>query len=272
MTGYIFIAFILLVTAYFSIQTNFAGKYPSFEVILSSVNIIMLLVVPILTMRCLAEERNSKTDQLLYSLPVSVPKIILAKYLAMCTVFLIAVGVMALYPLILSIYGTVYFLNAYSAIFGFYLLGCSLIAIGMFMSSLTESQIISAVLSFGILFFMFLMTSITSMLPSTSLESYVGFAVLILALALLIYYMMKNYWVAFTAAALGEVILAFFYFTNRSAFEGSLASFMGSLALFDRIDTFIYGIFDLASVIYYISVIAVFIFLSIQSVEKRRWS
>ena len=272
MIGYIFVAFILVITGIFSTMQNFLGRYPLFEVILGNITFIMMLVVPILTMRVMAEERNTKTDQLLYSLPVSVKQIVMAKYMAMCTVLLIPVGVMMLYPVILSLYGKVNFLSAYTGIFGFFLLGAALIAIGMFMSSLTESQIISAVISFGAIFLIYLMRGLASMIPNTAVASYIGFALLVLVFALIVYLMTKNYWLAFGTAAVIELVISVLYFVKRSMFAGAFPSFMTWLSLFDRLSNMIEGIFDLTAVIYYLSVITLFVFFTIQSVEKRRWS
>ena len=139
MTGYIFIGFMLVVTGIFTTLINLISTYPSFENVLSNITIVFLLIIPILTMRSVAEERHSKTDQLLYSLPVSVTQVVLAKYLAMFTVFLIPVGIIALYPLILSIFGTVYLGTAYGALLGFTLLGGVLIAIGYEVDSVTDT-------------------------------------------------------------------------------------------------------------------------------------
>ncbi|MCL2517150.1 MAG: ABC transporter permease [Oscillospiraceae bacterium] len=272
MIGYIFIAFLLIVTGIFAAATNFRGRYPAFEVVLSNVNLIMLLIVPILTMRVMAEEKSAKTDQLMFSLPVSMSQIVISKYLAMCTVYLIPICVMALYPIVLSFFGTVYFLSAFSGLLGYYLLGCALISIGMFLSSLTESQVIAAVMSFGVLLALFLMRGLTSMMPQTAQASYIGFAALLLAFSLVVYLMTKNYWIAFTVAAVSEIILAIVYQFNRIWFGGAFQSLMTWLSLFDRVDSFIYGLFDLTAVVYYLSVIVIFIFLSVQSIEKRRWS
>ena len=272
MIGYIFVAFILLITGIFATAQSFIGHYPAFEVILGSVTFVMMLVVPILTMRVMAEERNTKTDQLLYSLPVSVSQVIFAKFFAMCTVLLIPIGVMMLYPIVLSLYGAVNFLSAYTGIFGFFLLGAALIAIGMFMSSLTESQIISAVISFGAFLVIYLMRGLSSLIPNTAVASYIGFAVLVLAFVVIVYMMTKNYWLCFGIAAVLELVLSIFYFVKRTSFVGMFPSFMTWLSLFDRLDNMLFGIFDLTSVVYYFSVIVLFVFFSIQSVEKRRWS
>lgn len=272
MTGYIFIGFMLAVTGIFTTLINLMSTYPSFENVLSNITIVFLLIIPILTMRSVAEERHSKTDQLLYSLPVSVTQIVLAKYLAMFTVFLIPVGIIGLYPLILSIFGTVYLGTAYGALLGFTLLGGALIAVGMFMSSLTESQVIAAVTSFGVIFAMYLMSAIASLIPAGAMASLVAFAVVVLIFAGVVYSLTKNSTVAGITAAAGAFILAGIYFINSSIFDGLFANVLNWLSVFDRFSTFTTGLFDLTSVVYYVSLIILFVFGTVQSVEKRRWS
>lgn len=272
MTGYIFIGFMLAVTGIFTTLINLISTYPSFENVLSNITIVFLLIIPILTMRSVAEERHSKTDQLLYSLPVSVTQIVLAKYLAMFTVFLIPVGIIGLYPLILSIFGTVYLGTAYGALLGFTLLGGALIAVGMFMSSLTESQVIAAVTSFGVIFAMYLMSAIASLIPAGAMASLVAFAVVVLIFAGVVYSLTKNSTVAGITAAAGAFILAGLYFINSSIFDGLFANVLNWLSVFDRFSTFTTGLFDLTSVVYYVSLIILFVFGTVQSVEKRRWS
>ena len=272
MTGYIFIGFMLAITGIFTTLINLISTYPSFENVLSNITIVFLLIVPILTMRSVAEERHSKTDQLLYSLPVSVTQVVLAKYLAMFTVFLIPVGIISLYPLILSIFGTVYLGTAYGALLGFTLLGASLIAVGMFMSSLTESQVIAAVTSFGVIFAMYLMSAIASLIPAGAMASLIAFAVVVLIFAGVVYSLTKNSTVAGITAAAGAFILAGIYFINSSIFDGLFANVLNWLSVFDRFSTFTTGLFDLTSVVYYVSLIILFVFCTVQAVEKRRWS
>ena len=272
MTGYIFIGFMLAITGIFTTLINLISTYPSFENVLSNITIVFLLIIPILTMRSVAEERHSKTDQLLYSLPVSVTQIVLAKYLAMFTVFLIPVCIIGLYPLILSIFGTVYLGTAYGALLGFTLLGGALIAVGMFMSSLTESQVIAAVTSFGVIFAMYLMSAIASLIPAGAMASLVAFAVVVLIFAGVVYSLTKNSTVAGITAAAGAFILAGIYFINSSIFDGLFANVLNWLSVFDRFSTFTTGLFDLTSVVYYVSLIILFVFGTVQSVEKRRWS
>ena len=147
MIGYLFIFFILLLTGIYFSAYQLGASYPRFEYTLSALTFVFLISVPILTMRVLAEERKQKTDQLLLTAPVSVEKIVLGKYFALVTIFAIPMLIMCFYPLLMTKFGTVSLGAAYTAVLGFFLLGCANLAIGVFISSLTESQVIAAVLT-----------------------------------------------------------------------------------------------------------------------------
>lgn len=272
MSGYVFIAFLLLFVGIFVTAVNLMSAMASFEYALSNMTMVFLFVIPILTMRSLAEERHARTDQLLYSLPLKVSDIVLGKYFAMLTVFLIPVGVMCLYPILLSLFGTVNFAAAYSAIFAYFLLGGALIAICMFMSALTESQIIAAVLSFGVLLVCYLMRAIALMVPATAMASYLCLMAVAILFALVVWLLTRNSLITLIAAAVCVLPLSAAYYFKRAAFEGLFADLLGTLSVFDRFNNFIMGIFDVTAIVYYLSIIVFFLFLSIQSVEKRRWS
>lgn len=273
MTGYVVIAFLLMVTGIFSVNVNFLSGYANFEYSLSSVSFVLLFVIPILTMRSVSEEWQTKTSQLLFSLPVPMYKVIAGKYLAMLTVLAIPTGVMMIYPLILSAFGTVSFATAYTSILGFFLLGAALTAIGLFVSSLTGSQMIAAVIGFASMLACYLMSGLASMLPSGALASYVAFTVAALLFAMLVYHLTHNFWVAFGTAAVPEIALIAVYIFDDSLLAGSFAKCLNWLSLFERFDGIVYSsMFDLTSMIYFISVAVLFVFFTVESVEKRRWS
>lgn len=126
-----------------------------------------MLTVPILTMRILAEEKRCKTDQLILTAPVSVGGIVMGKFLALLTIFAIPVAIICFYPLIMAQYGSVPMGEAYLSILAYFLFGMTAIAIGLFLSSVTESQVIAAVLTFLVLFLGYMMDSICSIISST---------------------------------------------------------------------------------------------------------
>ena len=140
--------------------------------------IILLIAVPVLTMRSMSEEHRSRTDQLLLTSPVSLWSVVMGKYLSMVTVFAIPVAVSCLCPLIIQANGTAYLAEDYGAILTFFLLGCVYISIGLFISSLTESQLIAAAGTFGVLLLLILWPSLISFLPVTAEGSLAGLLLL----------------------------------------------------------------------------------------------
>ena len=270
MVGYLFIFFILVLTGIYFSAYQLSAAYPKFEYTLSAVTFVFLIGVPILTMRVLAEERKQKTDQLLLTAPVSVGNIVIGKYLALVTVYAIPILVMCTYPLIMSKFGTVAFGSAYTAILGFFLLGCANIAIGVFMSALTESQVIAAVLTFVLLFAFYMMNGISSFFSKTSMSTCVTFGLLILAAAIILYTMIKNALISAIAAVIGEVILVVIYVVKSSVFEGGIQKVLNIFNLSGHFDNFTSNIFDIKGIVYFLSVIAVCLFLTMQSISKRR--
>ena len=272
MTGYLFIFFILLLTGIYFSAYQLDIAYPKFEYTLSAMTFVFLICVPILTMRTLAEERKQKTDQLLLTSPVSVGKIIMGKYLALVTVFAIPMAIICFYPLVMSKFGDISFGSAYTAVLGFFLLGCANLAIGVFISSLTESQVIAAVLTFVFLFAFFMMNGISSFFSEGALSTCITFGLLILAAAIIIYSMIKNFLISALICVIGEAALAVVYVINSSFFAGGIQKVLQIFNLSGHFDNFANGIFDINGIVYYLSVIAVCAFLTVQSIVKRRWN
>jgi len=272
MIGYIFIFFTLVMTGIYFTAYNLQSGYPIFGVTLSAVTFIFLIAVPILTMRVLAEERKQKTDQMLLTAPVSVSDIILGKYLALVTIYCIPTVIIGLYPLIMRMFGTVSLPMSYTALLGFFLLGCADIAIGVFLSSVTESQVIAAVLSFIVLFGCYVISGIASFFSQTAMASVLAFGVLVLLLAVIIYAMTKSSFVASVVGLAGEIIIAVVYMIKSSLFEGAIQKLLEIFNISSHLTTFIDGMLDLTGVVYFLSIVTVFLFLAMQSIVKRRWS
>lgn len=272
MIGYLFIFFILLLTGIYFSAYQLDASYPRFEYTLSALTFVFLISVPILTMRTLAEERKQKTDQLLLTAPVSVGKIVMGKYLALVTIFAIPMAIICLYPLVMSKFGTVSFGTAYTGILGFFLLGCANLAIGVFISSLTESQVIAAVLTFVFLFAFFMMNGISSFFSEGALSTCITFGLLILAASIIIYTMIKNFLISAVICLIGEAALAVVYVVNSSFFAGGIQKVLQIFNISGHFDNFANGIFDVNGIVYFLSVIAVCMFLTVQSIVKRRWN
>lgn len=271
-SGYVFGAFLLLFAGIYTTDINLNAGLTNFEYVLDYMCIIFLIIVPILTMRVVAEERRQRTDQLLYSLPLTMTEVVLGKYGALLVVFLAPMAVIGVYPLILSAFGNVYLPAAYSAWLGFFLLGAALLAIGMFISSLTESQAVAAGLCFVVMLVNYFITSLADFISTTAFASFAAFTVVILALAGIVWFMTRSGLASGVLALVLEAVLLFFYAGDTSAFEGFFPEVMENLSLFDQFYQFVNGVFDLRAVVYLLSVSGLFLFLTVQSLEKRRWS
>lgn len=223
MTGYIFVFFVFLIVGIYFYVYNLTYGYPSMNVTFNGITFIFLIGIPILTMRVLSEERKQKTDQLLLTAPVSIEKIVCGKYFALLTVYAVPMLVICVYPLIMRSFGKISFAQNYTAVLGFFLLGAANIAVGLFISSLTENQIIAAVLTFLAMFLSYIMSGFESLLPSSMQDG-------------VVYHIMEVFNV-----------------------DGHFQSFVG-------------GTFDVTAIVYFLSIIFIFVFLTTQVMKKRRWS
>lgn len=219
--GYVFMAVIMFFTGLYFLAVNLGSGYPYFAYTLSSIVFITMLMIPILTMRIMTEDKKQNTDQLLYTAPVSIGRIIIGKYLSLLTTFLVPLALMCLYPLVLLTFGSVPLLETYSAIFGFALFGAACLAVGMFMSSVTDNQIVAAILTLVLLFIGYMMNGIISLL-----------------------------------------------FTSENLFAGILNCYNLSA----HITGYFSGTFSLKDTLYFITLIAVFLFFTYQVVQKKRFS
>ena len=272
LTGYAFAAFILLFVGIFSFVLNLTNTLVNFEYVLSNMAFIFLIVIPILTMRSFAEERKQKTDQLLYSLPLSMTQIVLGKFFAMLVVIGLPMILVCVYPLLLGQYGKIPYGTVYSTVFAFVLLGACLCSIGMFISSLTESMAISAGLSFTTMLLIYYMSSVASDMLSSAISSLVAFSVVILFLGVVMRVLTKSTPIALLFSAVCECGLVGAYLLWENHFVGLFASVIKSLSVFERFYTFSQGQFDLSNVVFFLSIITICLFRTVQSLEKRRWN
>lgn len=274
MLGYVFVAFILFFFGITFAYINLYSGWPYFSTVITSgfTMIILIVAIPLLTMKSLAEEKKSKTDQILFTSPLSITKIILGKYFAMVAVFAIPVLISCLFPIVISIVGVPSLLVDYSCILAFFLMGCAYIAIGLFISSLTESQILAAIGTFAVLLMLYFISGLTSFLGSAAIISAVAFLILALIIALIFYLMTKSKFVSYIIAGVGIITVVLLYIFKSEIFVNALPSFLSSLSLTEYLSDFSYELFDVTGLIYFISIGFLFVFLTVQSIQKRRYS
>ena len=272
LAAYLFCAFLLVFVGVGAMIYNIQAAVANFEYVLQFVCIGLVVIVPVLTMRSFAEERRQKTDQLLYSLPLGTWDIVAGKYLALVTVFLVPMVFISAYPLLFSLYGEVYLPSAYGSLFAFLLLGAALIAAGIFVSSLTESQGFAAGIAIAAFLLNYYSVSLADQVSATALGSLLALGVTALLLALLIRALTRNAALAWGVGGVCALAALAVYLIDAAKLEGLLPTLMEKLSLFERFYPFVNGIFDWTSVVFYGSVIVFFLFLTVMSLEKRRYN
>jgi ABC-2 type transport system permease protein len=214
--GYIFTGVFMLLSGIFYGVYMFVNSVGSVQYILPSCMMIMIFLIPLITMRLLAEERANKTDQLLLTSPVKVHSIVLGKYFAAEAVMLIAMATTLLYLIVAAIWGEVSVGETVATYLGFALMGSLLVAIGLFISSLTDSQILAAVITYGVTLAMFFVGAIST--GSDIVNE-------------LLNYVNVSYWC----------------------------------------NSFYRGVISPTGLVYYLSLIALFLLFTVRKVESRRW-
>ena len=253
MTGYVFGAFLLLFAGIYTMAVNLNAGLSNFEYVLSNLSFIFLIIVPILTMRVIAEERRQRTDQLLYSLPLSMTGVALGKYAALLVVFLVPTGIICLYPLVLSAFGSVYLPLAFGTAVGFFFLGAALLAIGMFLSSITESQGVAAGLCFVVMLVNYFISDLASYFSASATASFWAFTVLILLVGGIFRLMTRNNGVSLVLVGILEGLLILGSVLGGEDFAGLFPSMVEGLSLFERFYQFVDGVFDLTSLVYFLT-------------------
>lgn len=272
LTAYVFGAGLLLAVGLGAMLYNIEAAVSNFEFALSYFSIILAVLVPILTMRVIAEERKQRTDQLLYALPITTVQVVVGKYLALLAVYMLPLCIIAVYPPIFSQFGEVYLLTAYGSILALFIMGAALIALGVFISSLTDNQGFAAGIGIAVILLNYYSVSLSEYVSATVFGSVAALAVAILALGLIIRHLTGNENLAYAVwfGLMALVVVA--GFADSRVFEGLLPGVMRTLSLFDRFTGFVNGVFDMTAIVYYGSVAVFFLFLSIQSLEKRRYN
>ena len=272
LTLYLFCAALLCFVGVGAMYYNIQHSVANFEYVLEFVSIGLVVIIPVLTMRSFAEERKQKTDQLLYSLPLTTWQIVGGKYLSLVAMFLLPVAIICIYPYVFSKYGEVYLPASYGSLFAFFVMGAALTAVGMFISSLTENQGFAAGIAIVLFLFNYYSVSLAEQVSSTSYGSAFALCIIAALIGFIVKTLTKNNMIALGVGGGLVVLTLAAYFIVPDKFEGLLPSIMEKLSLFDRFTTFVNGVFDLTALIFYASVIVLGLFLTVQSLEKRRYN
>lgn len=269
--GYIFIGGFLVFSGYFFVTGSIVNRSPDYTNLFGSMITIFLFVMPMLTMRLMSEEKNQKTDQLLITSPTSVGKIIVGKFFAAYTVFAITVLITVLYAIVVEIHGRLPLWETVGSYVGFLLLGGAYISVGLFISTMTENQIVSALVSFFTVLLLLFLNNIAEAMPQENIAGFIFALILAALVSLYLYKTTKNIFlsaIVFGVLAIGTTVI---YLIDSSLFYRFITKTLQILSVNNRYRTFGAGIFDISGIVYYISYMSFFLFLSTHAVERRRW-
>ena len=272
MMGWLLTGVMLLFGGLYFTAANLQGGYTNFSIALYSFVIVLLIFIPLLCMRSFAEEKRSKPDQLLLNSPVSITGIVLGKYLALLAMFAVPVAIFSLYPLIMLMLGGVDLVASYAGILGYFFMGAACIAVCMYLSTLTENQIIAALSGFGVLLVSYLLPSIQTLFTTGSGLAMAAFVVILLAVSLIVGLRSRSLTLGAGVFVVGFVLLTILFNTRSAVLTSAFTSVLGALALFEPFLEFVNGLFSVTALVYYLGVIVLFLFLTGQALEKRRWN
>ena len=270
--GYVFMAFFLLIFGFYFTAVNIYNSYGDYTSVLSALSSLLLFTIPLVTMRLLSEEKKNRTDQLLLTSPIHVRDIVLGKYFAAVLLFALTLIITTIQPAILLLFGKIPLGKIATCYLGYFLLGATLIAISLFISSLTENQIISAIGSIGLFLFLMLVDSLAILIPKQRFSSLVFLIIIVVLITLFIYFSIKDLYVSGIIGLLGISGVVVTYNLKGSLFDGLSTKILQWFSLFSRFENFTYGLLDIGAIVYYLSFTFIFLFLTNQTIEKRRWS
>jgi ABC-2 type transport system permease protein len=264
--------FFLLITGIYFVFGNLLPMDSRFSGFLGSILLIYLFAIPMLTMRLFSEERRQKTDQLLLTSPVSVAEIVAGKFLAAFILFLLTLGVTVLYALVIAVFGELAVAETIGGYIGFIFLGASYISVGVFISAATENQITAGMICFFSLLMIWLLDSVSQIFPTDIKSGLIAAGTLGGICCFFLYLNTKNLFIPLVGTIVCAGVLTVLYFFNQNIFNGFIRKFFSWFSLNQRYQDFTIGILKVESLFYYFSFCGLFLFLTAQLIEKRRWN
>lgn len=272
MIGWVIAAVSLFFLGLYFTNRNLLYASSDFASVLYTMTMILLFLLPAISMRSFAEERKNKTDQLLLTSPVSIPAIVAGKFLAELAVFALPLAAAVVMPLLLQAFGTVSLVAAYSALLGYLLLGGACLAVGTWISALTENQILAYLATFGALLVAYLMNGIQTMFTTGNLLAFIVFMIVLLVAAVLVGVICKRLAAGAAVFCAGAVVLFVLFQLRPAWLLTAFNAVLSAPALFEPFKDIVGGMFSIPAIVYYLSVMGLFLFLTGQALARRRWN
>lgn len=272
MIGWVIAAVSLFFLGLYFTNRNLLYASSDFASVLYTMTMILLFLLPAISMRSFAEERKNKTDQLLLTSPVSIPAIVAGKFLAELAVFALPLAAAVVMPLLLQAFGTVSLVAACSALLGYLLLGGACLAVGTWISALTENQILAYLATFGALLVAYLMNGIQTMFTTGNLLAFIVFMIVLLVASVLVGVICKRLAAGAAVFCAGAVVLFVLFQLRPAWLLTAFNAVLSALALFEPFKDIVGGMFSIPAIVYYLSVMGLFLFLTGQALARRLWN
>ncbi len=272
LSGAVTVAVMLFMVGFVFRLYNLYYAVATFSYAVNASAIVYYIVTPVLSMRVFAEERRNKTDQMLLTSPVKLHEIVLGKYFAMLTVLAVPVVIMCFYPPIIHSLGSTTYELDYVLILAFYLLGCAYLSVGMFLSSLTESALIAAIGSILFVFMTQLISNTYNFIGSSNYSCLVFFIALTVLAGLLVYLMTKHARAALITTLVLAAVCMLVYIYNPSWYGGKTEVVLSVIDFKEHFDTLSNGSLSIPDLLYFVSASLIGIVLTMQTIQRRRWS
>lgn len=268
--GWIFIAASIAIIGFSIITTNLISAVPQIEYGMKIPIMAMLLTIPLLCMPIFAPENKTQNTKFLLSLPIKTHNIVLGKYLAAITVFAIPTLILAIMPLLLSVYGTVLFEQSYASILAYFLIGAAMIAICMFIGAHSRRSVVSLAVGVLVSAILYAGPVLSAYVPTSPIASFIAIVTLELVIGLVVWLLSKKLIVGGVAFGITVIPTSIVYLVSPSGFSSLFHRIFRFISPFERTSKFSLGIFDLKDVVFLISVAIFFVFLTYRAIEKTR--
>jgi len=270
--GYIFMGLFLLVSGFFFTFVNLSTGSTYFTSFLQNILFLYLFAIPLLTMRLISEERRSRTDQLLLTSPITVTEIVLGKFLAAFFVYAFTLLVTVSYAIVVGTFGDLWIWETVGGYVGILLLGSSFIAVGVFVSALSENQVSAAFFTFFALLLIWFIDLVKTVVPGGPVAN--GVFAMIIVLGVAGYFYSNTGSVVAAAAVLlaGTLTAGALYIALPLVFSRLIINALSWFSLLERFNPFTIGLLRFDAVVFYVSFTSVFLYLTVNVIEKRRWA
>lgn len=271
-TGYVLISIYWVISGIYFLINNLFTQNANFTGLISGLTSLFMIIVPMITMKVFSDEKKNQTDQLLLTSPLNVVSLVLGKVLAASIILFITTSIFIVFYVVLSIHGTPIFSESLIALLGFYVYGISCIALGVFISSLLESYFGAAILTFFAIFLGWIFDGIYPFLPKSHMATMMFLLGIGIALCLLLYHSLKSFRISIIMMVVWICILVVLFLLKPIWLNNFIPNAIEQILPSRRYRPFSLGILRISDLVYFISSITFFIFLTIRSIDRMRWS